>query len=104
MAFAAFSAAPVLLGAGLSFVRALFATMRSAVQLLAAGVILCVLASDLPPDLGPRCMPWGTMAGVFIGVGVMLALKWAPERTGREIQGRGWSHRAANSMALDLIL
>ena len=61
-------------------------------QHLAAGVIFCVLATELLPDLEHRRMPWVTVTGFSIGVGVMLALKWASERkapgtTGRDTRG-----------------
>lgn len=88
MAFAAFPAVAVLVGAGVTFVRAPGPAMRSAVQHLAAGVIFCVLATELLPDLVHRRMPWVTVTGFSIGVGVMLALKWASERKAPAANGR----------------
>lgn len=82
MAFAGFPAAAVLLGAATTFVRTPGPAVRSGVQHLAAGVIFCVLATELLPDLVHRRMPWVTVAGFSVGVAVMLALKWAGERKG----------------------
>lgn len=84
LAYAAFPAAAAVAGGGLALVRAPGPRMRSAVQHFAAGVIFCVLATELLPDLVHRHMPWVTVVGFSIGVAVMLAMKWASERNGGE--------------------
>lgn len=82
MTFASFPAAAVLLGAATTFIRTPSPAVRSGVQHLAAGVIFCVLATELLPDLVHRRMPWVTVAGFSIGVAVMLTLKWLGDRKG----------------------
>lgn len=79
LSFALFPAIAVLVGACVTFIREPSAGVRSAVQHFAAGVIFCVLATELLPDLVHRGMPWVTLAGFTVGVGVMLLLKWAGE-------------------------
>jgi ZIP family zinc transporter len=103
MAFAALPAASVLLGAGATFIRTPGAAMRSAVQHLAAGVIFCVLATELLPDLVHRRMPWVTVTGFSIGVGVMLALKWAAERKPADAEGRD-TRGLLTAMGVDVAL
>lgn len=77
VSFALFPASAVLVGACITFVREPGAAMRSVVQHFAAGVIFCVLATELLPDLVHRRMPWMTLGGFTVGVALMLLLKWA---------------------------
>jgi ZIP family zinc transporter len=107
MTFASFPAAAVLLGAGTTFIRTPSAAVRSSVQHLAAGVIFCVLATELLPDLVHRRMPWVTVAGFSVGVAVMLALKWAGERKGdgaADADTRGLMTAMGVDVALDGML
>lgn len=107
MAFASFPAAAVLLGAAATFIRTPSAAVRSGVQHLAAGVIFCVLATELLPDLVHRRMPWVTVVGFSIGVAVMLALKWAGERKGEgpaDTDTRGLMTAMGIDVALDGML
>jgi ZIP family zinc transporter len=103
LTFAVFPAASVLLGAGVTFIRAPSAAVRSAVQHLAAGVIFCVLATELLPDLVHRRMPWVTVAGFSVGVVVMLALKWAGERKNGSDAGRD-TRGLMTAMGVDVAL
>ncbi|MFZ2328668.1 MAG: transporter [Rhodoferax sp.] len=77
VSFALFPAIAVIVGACVTFVREPGAGMRSAVQHFAAGVIFCVLATELLPDLLHRRMPWMTLGGFTVGVALRLLLKWA---------------------------
>lgn len=107
MAFASFPAAAVLLGAGTTFVRTPSAAVRSGVQHLAAGVIFCVLATELLPDLVHRRMPWVTVTGFSVGVAIMLALKWTGERkgdSGADTDTRGLMTAMGVDVALDGML
>ncbi|MFX9089519.1 transporter, partial [Acinetobacter baumannii] len=49
-------------------------------QHFAAGVIFCVLATEVLPDLLHRRMPLVTLVGFSLGVVVMLALKSFAEK------------------------
>jgi ZIP family zinc transporter len=106
MAFASFPAVAVLLGAAATFIRTPSAAVRSGVQHLAAGVIFCVLATELLPDLVHRRMPWVTVVGFSIGVAVMLALKWAGEREGEggAVTGDTDTRGLMTAMAIDVAL
>lgn len=102
-AFALFPAAAVLVGGGVTFIRTPSAAVRSAVQHLAAGVIFCVLATELLPDLVHRRMPWVTVAGFSLGVAVMLALKWAGDQKADSDGGRDTSG-LMTAMGVDVAL
>lgn len=107
LTFASFPAAAVLLGAGTTFVRTPGPAVRSAVQHLAAGVIFCVLATELLPDLVHRRMPWVTVVGFSIGVAVMLTLKWLGDRKGEgdpDTDTRGMMTAMGVDVALDGML
>ena len=75
LSFAVFPAVAVILGGLISFIRTPSASFRSAVQHFAAGVIFCVLATELLPDLLHRRMPIWTIVGFSLGVATMLAVK-----------------------------
>lgn len=76
LAYAAFPAVALVVGGALAMVRAPGPRLRSAVQHFAAGVVFCVLATELLADLVHRHMPWVTLVGFAIGVAVMLGVKW----------------------------
>lgn len=103
MGFAAFPALSVLLGAGVTLIRTPSAAVRSAVQHFAAGVIFCVLATELLPDLVHRKMPWVTVIGFSIGVGLMLFLKWMGDQKVVEEPGRSTRGLMA-AMGVDVVL
>jgi ZIP family zinc transporter len=75
LSFAVFPAVSVVLGGFIAFIRTPTAAVRSAVQHFAAGVIFCVLATELLPDLIHRRMPIWTIVGFSLGVATMLAVK-----------------------------
>jgi ZIP family zinc transporter len=79
--FAIFPAAAIAAGGALALVRAPGPAVRSAIQHFAAGVIFCVLATELLPDLVHRKMPWVTVIGFSVGVAAMLAMKAFSEKT-----------------------
>lgn len=101
--FAAFPAISVVLGALVTLVRTPSAKLRSAVQHLAAGVIFCVLATELLPDLVHRHMPWVTLMGFSIGVAVMLAVKWAGDQ-GEKGESARSSRGLLSAMGVDVAL
>lgn len=80
LGYAAFPAMAAVAGGALALVRAPGPRVRSSVQHFAAGVIFCVLATELLPDLVHRHMPWVTVVGFSMGVAAMLGMKWASER------------------------
>lgn len=104
LSYAAFPAAAAVVGGGLALVRAPGARMRSTVQHFAAGIIFCVLATELLPDLVHRHMPWVTVVGFSIGVGVMLGMKWASERKGWADENGGESSAMLVAMGVDVAL
>jgi ZIP family zinc transporter len=73
--FAIFPAASVFLGGAVTRWRTPGKGMQSAIQHFAAGVIFCVLATELLPDLMHRHMPVWTLLGFSLGVATMLAVK-----------------------------
>jgi ZIP family zinc transporter len=75
LGFALFPAVGVFLGGAVTFFRTPGKAMQSAVQHFAAGVIFCVLATELLPDLLHRRMPVWTVLGFSLGVATMLAVK-----------------------------
>ncbi len=75
VAYATAPAAAVVAGGMLASWRMPGSGMRSAIQHFAAGLIFCVLAVELLPDLVHRRMPWITLLGFSLGVAVMLAIK-----------------------------
>lgn len=101
--FAVFPAISVVLGALVTFVRTPSAKLRSAVQHMAAGVIFCVLATELLPDLVHRHMPWATLMGFSIGVAVMLAFKWAGDQ-GEKGESARSSRGLLSAMGVDVAL
>ena len=75
LSFAIFPALSVFAGGALTLVRSPGKAVQSAVQHLAAGVIFCVLATELLPDLMHRHMPVWTVVGFSLGVATMLGVK-----------------------------
>lgn len=75
LSFALFPAVSVFLGGAVTFFRTPGKAAQSAVQHFAAGVIFCVLATELLPDLLHRRMPVWTVIGFSLGVATMLAVK-----------------------------
>lgn len=84
LSFAVFPAISVVLGGLIAFIRTPSAAIRSAVQHFAAGVIFCVLATELLPDLLHRRMPIWTIVGFSLGVATMLLVKHFTEREDAE--------------------
>lgn len=80
LSFAVFPAIAVMVGGGVALIRSPGPAMRSAIQHFAAGVIFCVLATELLPDLLHRRMPLVTVIGFSLGVGAMLGLKYFAAR------------------------
>lgn len=78
--FAIFPALSVFAGGALTLVRTPGRAVQSAVQHLAAGLIFCVLATELLPDLMHRHMPVWTVLGFTLGVATMLGVKHYFER------------------------
>lgn len=78
--FALFPAGALIAGGLIALVRQPSVGMRSAVQHLAAGVIFCVLATELLPDLVHRRMPWVTVLGFAAGVATMLSIRSLNEK------------------------
>ena len=81
LTYAAFPAAAVVIGGVLALVKAPGPGLRSAIQHFAAGVIFCVLATELLPDLLHRRMPLVTIIGFSLGVAAMLLLKYFSARS-----------------------
>lgn len=75
LSFAIFPALSVLAGGAVTRIRMPGKAVQSAVQHLAAGVIFCVLATELLPDLMYRHMPIWTVVGFSLGVATMLGVK-----------------------------
>lgn len=104
LSYAAFPAAAVVVGGGLTLLRAPGPKVRSGVQHFAAGVIFCVLATELLPDLVHRHMPWVTVLGFSIGVAVMLGMKWAIERREGESEAGSQTSTLMLAMGVDVAL
>jgi ZIP family zinc transporter len=105
LSFAIFPALAVIAGGLVAAWRAPGAVMRSAVQHFAAGVIFCVLAVELLPDLVHRRMPWVTVLGFTLGVAAMLTVKHFSQKS----EGRAKSEADGNAgllvaMGIDVLL
>ena len=75
LAFASIPALAVMLGGSAAAFRTPSATVRSAVQHLAAGIVFAALAVELLPEVIHRRLPLITVLGFGVGVAVMLGLK-----------------------------
>lgn len=98
LSFALFPAIAVMVGGVVALIRPPGPAMRSAIQHFAAGVIFCVLATELLPDLLHRRMPWVTVIGFAIGVAVMLGMKVFAERN------EGNTHTASGNRPSSLVV
>ncbi|WP_229414637.1 ZIP family metal transporter [Zemynaea arenosa] len=76
LGYASIPALAVLVGTAVAMWRVPGDAVRSGIQHLAAGVVFCVLATELLPDLVHRHMPWVTLLGFSLGVVVLLTLKF----------------------------
>jgi len=82
--FALYPATAVFAGGALSLWRPPGPRMSSAIQHFTAGVLFCVLATELLPDVLHRRLPWITLGGFVLGVAVMLAVKHFTEKFGQK--------------------
>lgn len=97
LSFAVFPAISVVLGGLIAFIRTPSAAVRSAVQHFAAGVIFCVLATELLPDLIHRRMPIWTIVGFSLGVATMMLVKHFAE--GESAEGAS-ANKASSSLVV----
>lgn len=103
LSFALFPAVGVFLGGAVTFFRTPGKAAQSAVQHFAAGVIFCVLATELLPDLLHRRMPGWTVLGFSLGVATMLAVKHFFE--GNEQEGGSKNNSSlVTAMGIDVAL
>lgn len=95
LSFALFPAIGVFLGGAVTVIKTPGSALQSAVQHFAAGVIFCVLATELLPDLMHRHMPVWTLLGFSLGVATMLGVKHFFE--GHEEKGATSSDNSAEN-------
>ncbi len=57
--------------------------VRSAIQHFAAGVVFAAVAVELLPDIVHERAPVAAAIGFALGVGLLLLIKWATERSGQ---------------------
>jgi ZIP family zinc transporter len=84
LVYAFYPALAVIAGGLIALWRPLKPNIVSAIQHFAAGVLLCVLSTELLPDLVHRKMPWVTLLGFTLGVIVMLLVKHFAENFGQK--------------------
>ncbi len=82
--FALYPATAVFAGGALSLWRPPGPRLSSAIQHFTAGVLFCALATELLPDVLHRRLPWITLGGFALGVGVMLIMKHFTEKFGQK--------------------
>ena len=89
LVFALYPAMAVLAGSAVALWRPMKSALISGLQHFAAGVLFCVVATELLPELMHRKMPWVTLLGFSLGFIVMLAIKHFAEQAGQKdgIQG-----------------
>lgn len=103
--FAVFPAIGVFVGGAVTFIRTPGKSVQSSVQHFAAGVIFCVLATELLPDLLHRRMPVWTVLGFSLGVATMLAVKhFFSESEAETPAGSKNSSSLVVAMAIDVAL
>ncbi len=61
LAFASIPTVAVVLGGVFASIRTPSPAVRSGVQHIAAGVLFAALATELLPDVVPRCLSWGRL-------------------------------------------
>ncbi|PKV44051.1 MULTISPECIES: ZIP family metal transporter [Janthinobacterium] len=84
LGFAIFPAIAVVAGGLVAFVYLPRKAVRSGIQHFAAGLIFCVLATELLPDLAHRRMPLWTIVGFSLGFITMVAIKFFSENAKME--------------------
>ena len=80
LVFALYPALAVLAGSAVALWRPMKPALISGLQHFAAGVLFCVVATELLPDLVHRKMPWVTLLGFSLGFIAILAIKHFAEQ------------------------
>jgi ZIP family zinc transporter len=104
LGFALFPALGVFFGGAVTRLHTPGKGMQSAVQHFAAGVIVCVLATELLPDLMHRHMPVWTLLGFSLGVAAMLAVKHFAGEEGESSSGTSMVTAMGIDVTLDGLL
>ncbi|MBL8797187.1 MAG: transporter [Planctomycetia bacterium] len=95
----------ILLGGAVATIRPAGATLLSAMQHFAAGVVFAVVAVELLPDVRRGHRPFEIAIAFSLGVVVMMGLRWLT-RKGEEMQGEaaGWPWGLLAGVGVDLVL
>jgi zinc transporter, ZIP family len=89
LVFALYPAMAVLAGSAVALWRPMKPALISGLQHFAAGVLFCVVATELLPELMHRKMPWVTLLGFSLGFIAMLAIKHFAEQAGQKDESQG---------------
>lgn len=104
LGFAIFPALALVVGSCIALIREPGPKLRSAIQHFSAGVIFCVLATELLPDLLHRRMPVMTIIGFSLGVLTMLLMKYWAEKKASSKTSTGRPSSFIVAMGIDIIL
>ncbi|SJM90959.1 ZIP family metal transporter [Crenothrix polyspora] len=80
LGFALYPAMAIMMGGVVALWRPMKPSVISGLQHFAAGILFCVLATELLPDLLHRKMPWVTLISFSLGCAVMLIIKHFSEQ------------------------
>ena len=89
LGFALYPAMAIVIGGVVALWRPMKPSVISGLQHFAAGVLFCVLATELLPDLLHRKMPWVTLISFSLGCAAMLKIKHFAEQAGQNSTDQG---------------
>ncbi|QQS33465.1 MAG: ZIP family metal transporter [Acidobacteriota bacterium] len=95
MGYALIPASAVLVGGIIAVFWKPGATIRSLVQHFAAGLVFAAVAAEILPDIMHQRDPLAMVVGFTLGIGLMLAVKYFAEGSGKKANGA--SKRPAKS-------
>ena len=94
----------ILLGGACAFIYAPGKKVESAVQHLAAGIVLAVVAAELTPDLMKDVHRVAVGVGFTVGVLLMFAVEWISHRIKERTEGATLPLALLSAVAIDVFI